>query len=119
MRGILLSARIFVGLYVGGRPRWRKRDVVEAVKRGWGHEASFISQDGLWTDQGRLKPEKSVQVVILNLDHEGNPIHKTRRYFESSVGRLSEALRKQFRQETVIVDIQANGRTVGTGIASA
>lgn len=118
IRGTLLSARVFVGLYVNGRPTWRKAQVVDFVRSRWGHEASFISQDGLWTDRGKLKPEKSVQVILLNLDADGDPIFDTQTKFEAAVGKLARGLKASFKQKLVVVDIQANGRTVGTGLAT-
>ena len=118
VRGRLLSARIFVGLYVNGKPRWSKRDLVDLVKQVWGHEASFISQDGLWTNRGKLKPEKSVQVVLLNLDGNGNPICANQQAWETATAQLADTIRKKFKQKLVVLDVQANGRTIGTGLAT-
>ena len=118
IRGRLLSARILVGLFVDGKPAWSKKHVIDLVIRGWGHEASFISQDGLWTDKGKLKPEKSVQVVLLNIDTEGNAIYRTKKEFEHAVGRLADTIRGRLKQKLVIADIQANGLHVGTILAS-
>lgn len=118
VRGSVLSARIFVGLYVDGKPKWTQGQVVAYVKKIWRHEASFIAQDGLWTDRGVLKPEKSTQVVLLNIDADGGKIHQTRASFEAAVGKLAQGLQKVFKQKLVVVDIQSNGRTVGTGFAT-
>jgi hypothetical protein len=69
---------------------------------------------GHWTPTGR----PTGQVVILNLDADGNPIHPNRRAFEAAVSRLAASLRRAFQQQLVVLDVQANGRTVGTGLAT-
>ena len=63
-------------------------------------------------------PLESVQVVLLNLDADGDAIYSNRKAFETAIGSLASGLRRAFRQKLVVVDIQANGRTVGTGLAT-
>ena len=110
--GDLITARIFVGLYVKGKPKFKQSHIVNFVKKHWKREASFIAQDGLWTDSGKIGAEKSVQIIILNTF--GLPQED----FMEAIGRLAEGLRVTFKQELVIAELQRNGLTIGTIFAN-
>ena len=99
------SARLFVGLSVGNRKAWTVAQVVALVRRLWRRGASFVSQRGLWKSpkSGRLVPETSVQVILLDLHGDPLPV------FRAEVIRLAEALCSRLRQEQVVVEFQRNG----------
>jgi hypothetical protein len=105
------SARIIVGLAVGHRRTWQPKHVIEIVKEVRLRQiddpaASFLVQQGIYQYQkGTIVEEESVQVAII--DTVGIPA----KVFEAQMIELAEALASRLRQETVIVDIQANGVT--------
>lgn len=99
-------ARLLVGLYVGGSPRWMVSDVSTYVQSVGVQGAS--TQRGLWHGS----PERSVQVVIFNA-----PPHKVSlKEFKRNMVGLAEMLARAFQQDQVIVDVQrTSGRTYGVG----
>lgn len=111
------AARIFVGLNVGGTPRWELGNVLKIVRRVREEQtsrpgASLIAQMGIYTSRktGAIVDEESVQVVILNDDFA------KARVFDAQMLALAEALARELEQEEVIVEIQVGGvsrRTFG------
>jgi hypothetical protein len=104
-----LSARLFVGLSVGNTPRYSVDDVVAATvafrkKAKRSPDASFVAQKGTYTHDksGKLVVEDSVQVIIL--DFSGK-----RAAFVADMKKLGTELRKKFKQESVILEIQDRG----------
>nr|ASF62314.1 S-adenosylmethionine hydrolase [synthetic construct]ASF62316.1 S-adenosylmethionine hydrolase [synthetic construct] len=104
------SARIFVGLNVGDKPTYTIEDVVKdtiAIRKRQGilPDASFVAQRGVYTEQrsGQLVTENSVQIIIIDL--EG----LSKEDFTGKVQALGKELREDFKQESVIVEIQERG----------
>lgn len=104
-----LSARIFVGLKVGRRTKWKEADVAKIIwevreAQGRNPDASLLSQLGIYKDRrGRRIVEESVQVVILDL--EGLVLAS----FVQEMQSLAEALRERLAQELVVLEIQERG----------
>src|SRR5690606_36232205 len=69
-----LSARLFVGLNVGDKPRWTLDDVVAAVADMWRGGASFLGQRGIWRAGDSPVEEDSVQVVLF--DEQGHELEE-------------------------------------------
>lgn len=103
------TARIFIGLNVGPRTAWTTEQVVQDVakiRKGQRRDASatYIAQLGTYEDrQGRLIEEPSVQVIII--DFEG----LSKEAFTKDMAQLCEQLRRDFQQETIILEIQKRG----------
>lgn len=106
------SARLFVGLNVGSRPRWNDSDVVDIVadvrdKQTGDPSMSIVSQLGVYKHDksGEVVSEKSVQVIILNLPHLG----VGQKAFREQMVQLGEVLADKLQQELVIVELQKGG----------
>jgi hypothetical protein len=104
-----LSARIFVGLKVGTRVKWKVADVVKIVwevreKQKQSPDASILAQSGIYKDhKGRRIVEPSVQIIIM--DFAGS----SKETFLKEMEALAESLREKLQQETVILEIQNRG----------
>lgn len=106
--GKLWSARFMVGFNVGGRPRWKMKNIVDFVlaARAVRPDATFIATHGIYTSDEPphvVVREKGAQVIILNtqgLDEQT---------FTDEMVALAEIICRQFRQEKVIVEIQYGG----------
>jgi hypothetical protein len=105
-----LSARLFVGLSVGQAHRFTIRQVVDTTieirkKQEQLPDATFLAQKGVYTESkgGRIIEEDSVQIIII--DVMGTPEPKFTEYMEQ----LAEELRKRFKQESVILEVQKRG----------
>ena len=104
-KGGQLAARIIVGLNVGTKTAFTVKDVVNATMRFRPKGASFLAQRGVYFDsKGRRIDEPSVQIVILDFDGMTKP------GFTADVAELAEKLRKKFKQEEVVLEIQKSGR---------
>lgn len=100
------SARLFVGLSVGTEPRWTSEEVIDTVTeirtRQTGRaDASFILQQGIFESL----PDKSVQVVILNVPE----LNTSYPVFRQQMGELAEGLAQRFEQKLVLGEIQRDG----------
>lgn len=104
------AGRLFVGLNVGGKPRWKVEDVMRITKRvrerqGADPDSSFLAQRGYFTSAGKTINEKSVQIIILDF-----AARKTGgRTFKTEMIELAEELARKLKQETIYVEIQRNG----------
>lgn len=113
----LWAARLFVGLNVGAKARWRPADVVRIVKRirtdqTGDPSSSFLTQTGIYKhgSTGQVVTEKSVQVIILNTAF----IPEVE--FRQQMVALAEELARRLQQAEVIVELQRGGlvqRTIG------
>ena len=106
----LWSARIFVGLNVGGAPRWTPDDVVKLVlevrvAQVGRPDASFIVQRGLYSQGPDVIDETSVQVAIMNLPYW----NVSKDAFKEQMVELADRLAEELDQESVILEIQKNG----------
>jgi len=106
----LLSARLFVGMNVGGRARWKIKDVIASVTAALKRlavpvDSSYLSQTGVWSSMatGRVVQEKSAQVVLFNLHGA------TEAAFGDQVAAVADAVRIALRQESVVAEVQRNG----------
>jgi len=103
------SARLFVGLKVGRKLKWKIADVVKIVwdvreRQKATPDASILAQSGIYKDmKGRRIVEPSVQIIIL--DFSGQP----KEVFVYQMQTLGEALCRELEQETVILEIQNKG----------
>jgi hypothetical protein len=113
-----LSARLFVGFNVRGKPRWKDADLIRIVRevratQGRPADSSFLSQKGIYTSQetGKVEVENGAQVVIINLTDDS--LTK----FTNDIAELAEVITRTLKQETVIAEIQRGGvvlETLGT-----
>lgn len=102
-----LTARLFVGLNVGGTPTYSVDDVVRITRRvreaqGEAPDSSFLLQRGIFTGRGGVVEEDSVQVIIF--DFGGG-----RDKFEAEMVELAETLLSELQQETIYVEMQERG----------
>jgi hypothetical protein len=103
------SARLFVGLKVGRKTKWKIQDVVKIVwavreKQKESPDASILAQSGIYKDvKGRRIVEPSVQVILI--DFAG----LSKEVFTKQMSVLAETLREELQQETVILEIQNRG----------
>ena len=103
------SARLFVGLKVGRKLKWKIADVVKIVwdvreRQKQAPDASILAQSGIYKDmKGRRIVEPSVQVIVI--DFAG----LSKDQFTHEMETLAETLRKRLEQETVILEIQNRG----------
>ena len=109
--GTGLSARIFIGLSVGDTPTYTIDDVVKATvairkRQGSLPDASFLAQRGVYTQAGSTVEENSVQIIIIDMQGD------TKQVFTSQVVELAKELREDFKQESVIVEVQKRGVVV-------
>lgn len=111
------SARIFVGLSVGEKPRWSYDDLVKAVTNALDAlkrplDASFIVQRGTYTARattGETATEDSSQVVILNLGD-----WPSKEAFVDDMSAICEDLIVILDQEYVYLEIQRAGIATDT-----
>lgn len=107
------AARLFVGLSVGQRARWKVDDVVKIVRRVRERQtgdpgASFIVQKGIFKGRGdKVVEEDSVQVVILDFGPSADK-------FKKDMGSLAMELVRKLKQEVVYVEMQRNGIRTST-----
>jgi len=106
--GTGFSARIFIGLNVGDTPTYTIDDIVKSVvairdRQGALPDASFLAQRGVYTQAGKTVQENSVQIIILDL------VGMTKTVFTAQVMELAKEMREDFKQESVIVEIQERG----------
>lgn len=109
------SARLFVGLNVGGEPRWKIEDVVRIVRafrrrRGEQEDSSFLLQRGVythWVDR-KVVEEDSVQVIMIKVD-DSSPLQ-----WRVGIVELAEHLAEKLDQESVIVEFQLGGVSQAT-----
>jgi hypothetical protein len=111
-----LSARIIVGFNIGKNPYWSMEDVIEMVKQvrieqEHSPNASFIAQKGLYRHkdpkEGDIE-EDGAQIMII--DEDGlNQVD-----FKDEMVHLAEIVATAFLQDSVILEIQQNGLTLGT-----
>lgn len=112
------AARLFVGLNVGGKPKWKIDDVVKVVRRirtaqGHSPNLSFIAQKGIFrsSDTGKVVEEDSVQIIIIGSG-------ESKAEFGEDMLLLAEEIASALKQEKVVVEIQRNGISVETyGVA--
>lgn len=120
-----LSAYLFVGLNVGGKPKWDPIDVVRAVRTvlrrmlGRPEDSSFIVQTGVYTHAKKegepataprdVVQERSVQVIVF----DGDPPSEPKKFIED-MQTLGQSLAERFEQETVIVDVRRANVSIGT-----
>jgi hypothetical protein len=111
-----LQARLFVGLNVGGKPRWSLADVVRLVLRarhaqGRSAGATFLAQKGVYqvNPKAPIDRENSVQIILMNL-YDGLP----ERTFLTDVRKLAKCLTRGLKQEQIIVEVSRGGRVVQT-----
>jgi hypothetical protein len=103
-KGKQLSARILIGLNVGTKTVYTVKDVVEATMKMRPKGASFLAQRGVYFDaKGRRIDEPSVQIIILDFDK------MTKQAFVDDMASLAEKLRKKFKQDEVVLEIQKSG----------
>ncbi len=117
--GITLSARLFVGFNVGGKPTWKLEDLIDIVERvriaqGEKPDSSFIAQRGLYTSErdGSIVREDGAQIIIFA--PPGTKMQK----LDQQTTELAEIICREMKQEVVIVDLQKNGlskKTKGVG----
>lgn len=106
-KGGTRGARIIVGLNVGKVPTYTPEQVMELVYQirkasGASGNVSVLAQLGIYEDKkGHKIPERSVQVIILDLSGENDFIEKMQA--------LTEELRIRLRQEEVILELQRGG----------
>ena len=116
-----LVGRLFVGLNVGGKPRWTMREVVNAVlkirhSQGRSAGATFVAQQGVYqpSPSAPVDQEKSVQIILMNL-YDGLP----ERTFKSDMHNLAKALTRQLHQEQIIGEVQKGGRVIDEFVETA
>jgi len=103
------SACIFVGLKVGRTVKWTVDDVVRIVwevreAQHQAPDATILAQKGIYRDvKGRRIVEPSVQVILIDFSDA------SKEAFTKEMEALAEALRKELKQETVILEIQNRG----------
>lgn len=104
-----LSARIFVGLNVGTKAKYKVKDVVALLKRvrkkqSPNPNASILTQTGMFKDKsGRMIVENSVQIIVIDLDG------LSEREFTEQMMTIAEAFVEEFDQEEVLVEVQKRG----------
>lgn len=112
-----LSARLIVGFNVGHNPYWRLEDLVTLVRderiRDGHPSASFVPQRGVYQHEavdghGEIVTEDGAQVTII-CDYTSDVDAFTEEMID-----LGGYIAKMMRQESVIVEIQHNGTTLGT-----
>lgn len=114
-----LAARLFIGLNVGGEPRWSVDHVTKTVtevraEQGRRPDSSFIVQRGIYTSRssGEVIHEDSVQVILIDVDSLKRPV------FTQEIETLAETLARELKQEEIVVEIQRNGMALETfGVA--
>jgi len=117
------AARLIMGFHQKGRDeRKTKTELERAYKRRFQEAmqlvrdvrkeqtgsaaASFVAQEGLFTHAtGEIVQEKGVQIIIINFG-------QGERVFAKQIEALADALREYFHQESILVEIQKNGRTL-------
>jgi len=105
-----LSGRLFVGLNVGPKPTYDIEQVVRAtrdfqIERGKSPNASFIAQKGIYTSPNQsVVTEDSVQIIVFASTDDKDA-------FRGELLALAKHLRRLFRQEAVIVELQERGIT--------
>ena len=103
------SARIFVGLNVGTKRGFTEKAVIAIVwkvrkRQKKNADSTILSQKGIYEDSlGRRIIEPSVQVIIIDL------AGTAKKAFTGEMKELAEVLRKELKQETVILEIQRKG----------
>ena len=108
-QGDNLAARFFVGLNVGDVPTWTPKDVADIVwrerkRQGQNGSTSILSQLGIYESaSGEKIEEPSVQVIVLDL--AGTPEEK----FLREMTEVGEALVRELKQESVILELQRSG----------
>ena len=108
-QGDNLAARFFVGLNVGNTLTWTPKDVADIVwrerkRQGQNGSTSILSQLGIYESaSGERVEEPSVQVVVLDLANEPEE------QFLREMTEVGEALARELRQETVILELQRAG----------
>ena len=110
-RGHGPSARIFIGLSVGDKPPTRFDDVVKATvairkRQASLPDASFLAQRGVYTQAGSTVEENSVQMIIIDMQGTRSRSSRARSWS------WPKELREDFKQESVIVEIQKRGVVV-------
>jgi len=114
----LISARLFIGMNVGGKPKWKVKDIVTRVAKalrsvGLPPDSSYLSQVGVWSsiETGKMEQEKSVQVILLNFKEP------SLRKWTEKVGDVAESVRVALSQEAVYGEVQKNGVTTAQVVA--
>jgi hypothetical protein len=103
------SARLFVGLNVGQTKAYDIDDVIKIVwairkRQKRGADASILAQHGIYEDfKGERVVEPSVQIIIIDL------AGVVKKIFVAEMKELAEELRKELKQEVVILEIQRRG----------
>jgi len=116
------GVRLVMGLSIQGeRKEISPLSIIDYVKRfcafaGLAPDSSYIMQKGVYkySGNGEVKTEKSLQIVILSVNNGDLPPY----FFEWYMEILAEAMAVDFRQESIIVELQRNGvvqETAGVG----
>jgi hypothetical protein len=105
-----LAAKLYVGLNVGADTVWSDKDVEEAVltvrkEQGEDPGASILLQLGIYEQEGVPVEEPSVAVGIIDMHHTPKDV------WERQMQELAAALRERFSQDSILVEMQENGRT--------
>lgn len=113
-----LGARLIVGFNVGSQERFNMDDVRDFVlafqttrynKVG----ASFVLQEGIFShSDGKVVKENSAQVVVYEDAKVGVNEWMKR------VAEMADSMREHFKQESVLLEVTHDGKTVFSGYAS-
>lgn len=103
-----LTARLFVGLFVGDKLTYTVDNVIEATRdyrasHGQSVDSSFIAQKGLYTGRTGVVQEDSVQVIVFDVSGASEAT------FEQQMEGLAKTLRAKFDQDAVYVEMQQSG----------
>ena len=108
----LLSGRIIVGFNVGRRRVWTLARLMKLVRQlrlaqGAAPSAPFLAQHGIYRhDAGAIGTEKGAQVILFNFG--GLKLED----FAAKMLGLAKEVAIRFKQESVYVEIQKDGRQV-------
>lgn len=113
------SARLFVGFSIGDKAIWTMDDMIELVqeirqRQQARPDASFVSQRGIYSHEDKsqgIVVEDGAQIIIVG-DPRDNVSEKQ---FRSEMIELAEEICREFRQESVMLEIQCNGMFKGMG----
>lgn len=108
------AARLFVGIWVKGRPVWEPEDVLTAIEERWVGGASVLHQLGTWIPSRGAEPEPEESVQIVLLDDAGK--WASLDDWTAAVIELGEWLAGVFHQDQVLYEIQDRGLVQESGL---